>query len=472
MYKQQVTRVDIKEEMKDHFLSNKESRMSNFKRFRELDEGKRGLVQKVNSSYQLDLVKDIVRNIGELLFTSKYQNSKSNDDKKVNGVDGKKDKMGKNQKDKNRSNKLKDSNVTVEDEKKEEVKEEIKDKEDVTEYICEDGNYNVSKQEIIDLIKDVEGNFEKMIDQLVLQNNGFTINNDLTHPRISGHPLTVTPEVMDDPFRENAIKPPNNNYLYNLCKETNTDCKIEGSYDTVGNEKDHFLPKQITLSNKLFAENSEGKREKVIQVGGIDIKKLSPSDFRRKFFIAPSGSGKTFYTKIFSEVLIDADTIFKWPTLSQNKDCWMFQGEIISYNIFAKRWFDDDLIRKIVDAKNSIILETWLNEKDESGTNITDGKVILYADDFGRPELVSGVVLIGEKKHQENLRNDRPGQPDISDWEKIKTQRINLLYRYQGKIFPAFEQIIPYSSRYTFLTPYVVLVSQCLVYIRIADLTE
>jgi hypothetical protein len=132
---------------------------------------------------------------------------------------------------------------------------------------------------------------------------------------------------------------------------------------------------------------------------------------RRRFIVAPSGSGKTFVSKD-SDVFIDADTLFEWPS--------------------TDRWWEDETLATKVNENNKQILAQWL-----SGDQ--DGKMVLYADDLGLDP--DGVVLIDEGKHQGNLRNERPGQPGIKDWPEILKSR-HKLEKSGIPIYNSFDHIL------------------------------
>jgi len=143
--------------------------------------------------------------------------------------------------------------------------------------------------------------------------------------------------------------------------------------------------------------------------------------YPRRFIVAPSGSGKTFYIKSHvwgpSETrFVDADTIFKFPS--------------------KNRWWEDSTLAREVDTNNSHILREWLLQKE-------DGSIIFYSDELGfKPD---AYVIIPEKVLHANLSTNRPGQPGLSDFVRLvdSQKRIQLTARTQNiPVFTSFSEAV------------------------------
>jgi hypothetical protein len=157
---------------------------------------------------------------------------------------------------------------------------------------------------------------------------------------------------------------------------------------------------------KLFNELSGQEQEEIDR---------APSSLRRRFIIAPSGSGKTVFAGS-RENVVDADTIFHFPAID--------------------RWWESP-VRHEVNAGNAERLKAWLR-----GPH--DGKVILYAKEL--PGVTpDGAVLIPADEHLRRLtgRDKSLGQPNEGDWDVISQQRTRFkLSQLREGVYDSFTEAV------------------------------
>lgn len=145
----------------------------------------------------------------------------------------------------------------------------------------------------------------------------------------------------------------------------------------------------------------------------LDKNEKVPFDMSRKFIVAPSGSGKTYWVSTHDDC-VDADSLFEWPKT-------------------PKWWLDPELAEK-VNKRNHDILVEWLS-------GVKDGKIAFYADTLGL--MPDSAVLIPEDLHlfYLNSKNQplQPGPEDITTIrESFKKQNIS------APVFDSFSRAVSF----------------------------
>jgi hypothetical protein len=137
--------------------------------------------------------------------------------------------------------------------------------------------------------------------------------------------------------------------------------------------------------------------------------RIDPS-VRRKFFVAPSGSGKTFFHNHSEYRTIDFDEVADarniWP------DEW--------------HWWDNDKLRKEVNRDLRALLDELLDGDGD--------QIVLYADDLGRE--ADAYIVIPEEEHKSLLSRRDPSSGQPTDFDDVKYDG-----RWNGKtMFSGFEE--------------------------------
>jgi hypothetical protein len=173
---------------------------------------------------------------------------------------------------------------------------------------------------------------------------------------------------------------------------------------TAGSSSARILIDEMRVANKLtFPE--------LLSDGDA----CGPVPVRNQFLVAPSGSGKSFFSTT-NPNYIDADTIFEFPDVGDGEP-----------------WWNDPDLAASVDLNNAEILKEALRHD--------EGLVYMYADDLGL--IPDAVVIVSKRVLRSNLPARGPisetGQPDINYFDDIVAKQADLLARYPDIIFDRFK---------------------------------